>query len=638
MKKISLVQVNFQQGPTECNSYYLPYSIGCIWAYCQSLEFIQNNYVLNQIVWKRDDICEVAERLKNDAVVAFSTYVWNRQYNLRLSKLVKTLNPKIKIIFGGPELEINNADIFKKYPWIDIIVKNEGELTFAETLKNLDNLITVPGIIINQHNLAVDTGTALRIQDLSVLPSPYLTGFFDQLVAVHPEIEWAASLETNRGCPYQCTFCDWGSLTYNKIQQFSLEKVYAELTWIATNRCGFIFLTDANFGIFVERDNLIIDHLIKLQNRFGFPKSLNTSWAKNQHKEVFEITEKLINQSPGASNYGIQLSLQTMDDNTLDIIKRKNLKINNIREIVSMARSKNVPIGTELILGLPGETLESWKNSMWKVLELELDGATEIYYNQLLENSPQNLVQKDIYNIKTLPVYDYLSSAMDNDGPLAESIPVVYETSTMTYSDWVNASLFNWFIFTFHVGGLSNIIAKFYNRYYNLSYQEFYEWLMLDLAHEPWYQRWKNEILNTVTEWIHKGKLHNLTVSGIKIHGWTINYITRIKIAQSPEMLDLWYKFLSAWLEKKSTESGIRNDVLTLQQHQLVFLNKRFHYPCQLSLTWNIWEYITTSVQLSNTGSVLTLSFPENSKMSDLEFLERIYFSRKRQFGKTWIS
>jgi hypothetical protein len=96
-KNISLVQVNFQQGPTECNSYYLPYSIGCIWAYCQSLDFIKKNYELNQIIWKREDIVDTAERLKNDSVVGFSTYVWNRRYNLELSKLVKTLNPKTKI-------------------------------------------------------------------------------------------------------------------------------------------------------------------------------------------------------------------------------------------------------------------------------------------------------------------------------------------------------------------------------------------------------------------------------------------------------------------------------------------------------------------------------------------------------------
>ena len=70
----------------------------------------------------------------------------------------------------------------------------------------------------------------------------------------HPEVRWNVTLETNRGCPYACTFCDWGSLTYNKVKKFCLNRVYDELEWVGKNGCDFISLADANFGMFPERD------------------------------------------------------------------------------------------------------------------------------------------------------------------------------------------------------------------------------------------------------------------------------------------------------------------------------------------------------------------------------------------------
>ena len=67
--------------------------------------------------------------------------------------------------------------------------------------------------------------------DLDVLPSPHLTGVFDHIVKNNSNYKFHMTLETNRGCPYQCTFCDWGSLTYNKIKKFDIDRVFAEIEW-----------------------------------------------------------------------------------------------------------------------------------------------------------------------------------------------------------------------------------------------------------------------------------------------------------------------------------------------------------------------------------------------------------------------
>ena len=253
-KTISFVQVNFSQGPRELNAYFLPYSAGVVLAYA-----LQRNtdWKLNEFVWRRDPLDATAQRLCQNDLVGFSVYVWNREYSYQLARRIKQLNPACQIVMGGPEPAISDPEVFVKHPYIDVLVKLEGELTFEQILANHGrSLESVPGLVVNSNGRAIDTGDTERISELDELPSPYLTGMFDQLLRDYPDVVWNGTLETNRGCPYQCTFCDWGSLTYNKVKKFGLERVFAELEWMGQH-CGFVTITDANFGMFVERDNEI---------------------------------------------------------------------------------------------------------------------------------------------------------------------------------------------------------------------------------------------------------------------------------------------------------------------------------------------------------------------------------------------
>ena len=125
----------------------------------------------------------------------------------------------------------------------------------------------VPGLSFRDGDRVVHTGERDRITDLDVVPSPFLAGLFD----VHAEARVAmAILETNRGCPYGCTFCDWGSATQSRIRKFDLDRVYAELEWCATHKVHQVFLADANFGIF-ERDVDIAAKVAELKHRARLP-------------------------------------------------------------------------------------------------------------------------------------------------------------------------------------------------------------------------------------------------------------------------------------------------------------------------------------------------------------------------------
>ena len=318
--KISLIQPNFQQGPKELNSYYLPYSVGVVWSYAAKFEEITDQFELDVLIWKREDLDETVDRLISSDIVGFSTYIWNRNYNYALAKRIKEKNPDCLIILGGPEPPITKSNMFEQLPFVDLVVKQEGEITFKRILDHYKtkDFEKISGLVINKNLEAIDTGMPERISELAELPSPYNTGVFDKLVKENPEVEWNATLETNRGCPFQCTFCDWGSLTYSKVKKFGLEKINEELEWIGKNKCGFVSIADANFGMFVERDNLISDKIIEVKGKYGFPYTFGVNWAKNQKNEVVDLVKKISKAKLFAP--GLTVSVQSMDEGVLENI------------------------------------------------------------------------------------------------------------------------------------------------------------------------------------------------------------------------------------------------------------------------------------------------------------------------------
>jgi putative methyltransferase len=638
-KTVSFVQVNFQLGPKEFNSFHLPYSVGCIWAYAISQTDIVQHYQLNKFVWRRENIDVVAEQLSKDSVVGFSTYIWNLQYNLHLAKKIKELNPECCIIFGGPEPAITDALIFEKHPYIDVIIKHEGEVVFTEILRNLQNIDSVPGVIWNNNKKAVDTGVSERITELSQLPSPYITGIFDRLIEKNPDVKWAATLETNRGCPYACTFCDWGSLTLSKVKKFLEEKVFQELEWMSKNKIDFVHIADANFGIFPNRDRAIVEKFIELQKQYLAPTGIVASFAKNQNKEVIDIVELLVKETlhPAA---GLRISLQSLNDNTLDAIKRKNLKINNISEILEIGRQRNIPIGTELILGLPKETLTSWEDNFWKLLELGIHEDIDVYYCQMIENAELNLVQKEIYDIKTAKIYDYFSPlAFENVGSAAESIEVVRSTADMCFDDIIKASIVSWNIFTWHVGGYSNLVTMFLHKHQGIPFKQLYQELFALAEQQPWYQQLRQQQVEILTDWFDQGRCTlDSGIPNVKLYGNTIIFHTRMLLSCNSELANKWYQLLEEFLSKYNLEPKLLDNLLDLQKNQVVTLANRTSYPLTRNYQYNIWDYINCiQTQLQPISTTVSFEFPE-PETSDTEFIERIFWSRKRRFGKTWIS
>src|SRR5579862_6882388 len=189
-------------------------------------------------------------------VLGFSLYPWNAAYALTVAAAAREAYPDSLIVAGGPSVprRPERARRFlDEHPAVDVLVFSEGELSFREIVRArvrdgaFAELGHIPGLAIRRARDHLVTAPPERVLDFRETGSPFLDGTFDEVYARHRDKFTMVLCETNRGCPFSCTFCDW-SLT-KKIVELPLERVHAELDWVAARGFRHVMLADANFGI-----------------------------------------------------------------------------------------------------------------------------------------------------------------------------------------------------------------------------------------------------------------------------------------------------------------------------------------------------------------------------------------------------
>ena len=472
MKRLYLSQINNSFG----GQAFLPYSVGMLWSYAQSQPDIAAAYELGGLLFLREPIEQAMARIVDPDVLAISCYLWNWNYNMALARSVRQQYPQCVIILGGPEVPSSgfaSGDMMMA----DYLVHDEGEVTFAELLRVIldgSDPGTVQGISYLREGTAYKTAARPRLADLSVIPSPYTSGVFDQLIADHPNMSWHASQETHRGCPYSCTFCDWGSAVYTKIRQFDQPRLVHELTWFGNRKIDLLYNCDANYGIYA-RDIDLTAEMVRTKQQLGYPQKFRASYAKRSDDKVFTIS-KMLNDA-GMSK-GVTLSMQSMDPHTLAVIKRKNIAIEDFRPLVDRYREHSIPTYTELIIGLPGETLSSYNAGIEALLQGGQHDNLVIYTCMVLRNSemadPTHMAEQGIIK-QRVPLMDNHSSTRPDEIP--EYNDIVIATQSMPHSDWRQAYMISWIVQSLHCLGLTQYLAMDYWRV-NGSYIEFYQKLL----------------------------------------------------------------------------------------------------------------------------------------------------------------
>ena len=438
---------------------YLPYAIGLLQAYVKKHLTGSKHFEFLQPVFKRIPVGEAVDRLEPAGIAGFSLYVWNEQISLEIIRRLKKRNSKIHIICGGPQVP-DQAELFlRQNPEIDIAVHGEGERTFLELLKNFPSkeINQIPGTSrIDDSGKFFNNPKADRIKDLSIIPSPYLSGEFDSLMQSMPNEEWLILWETNRGCPFPCTFCDWGSAVADRIFRFDMNRIYEELDWFSKNKIEFIFNCDANFGI-LPRDVEIAQRTANNKKQFGYPKVLSTQNTKNATERNY-LTQKIL--ADGGLNKGVTLSMQSLFEPALRNIKRQNISLKAYEELQRRFNLDNIATYSDFILGLPGETYESFVDGVASLIKNGQHNRIQFNNLSVLPNAEmgdpeyQKQYGMELVNSKILNIHGS-RECPEND--IEEIQKLVIATSSMPRDMWCKTRAFSWMTAFLHFDKLLQI-------------------------------------------------------------------------------------------------------------------------------------------------------------------------------------
>ena len=468
MIKVSSSQFNY----TYNNETRFPYSIGTLVAYFRTKLEIAENFNFEKTFVFRDKLDEYIKKCHDSDILLCSCYAWNWEITKILAQEVKKLNPNCLIIFGGAPVPDFSKDFFKQHPYADIIVHGEGEIVLEEILTeflNNKDYSKIKGLETKDFRNPPQE----RINNLDDLPSAYLTNTVWELVDKIDGIRWIAGWETNRGCPYACTFCDWGSATFTKVRKWEESKIFKEIEWFAENQIPYIDCCDANFGIFQERDFRIAKKLKDVALKTHYPERVRPAWAKNSSEKIIPIAKQL---QEGGILGAVTLAVQSLDTNTLNIIKRANIKFDAFSELTETFRNNKIPTYTELIMGLPGETLDTFKDGLENIAQTKID-TVFIYNCTILPNAPMNVPEyREKYKIQSVlsPIM-LVHSSIHNRGSHQEYEEIVTATNTCSLDELKETYLYSWCYLTLQSLGILEHVTNFYNNSFNLGYIKFFE-------------------------------------------------------------------------------------------------------------------------------------------------------------------
>jgi radical SAM superfamily enzyme YgiQ (UPF0313 family) len=435
----------------------IPLGIGMIASYCRK----QLGELISIHLFKfLDTLIEALKREPDPLIVGFANYVWNQNLNMEVAKRIKKRIPDSVIVFGGPNFpsEDNRQTKFlKTAPWIDFYLLHEGEVAFADLIRLVlehDGDAEVVKRHAPLNSVFLQNGKLAKGEpgpriDISEVPSPYLSGiltdFFGQLKPL---------VQMTRGCPFSCTYCTEGLDNWNKISRQMPQTIEKELEYIA-DRCNpaeDLFIADSNFGMYPQD----LEHckiIARIQDKYTWPGYIHVATGKNKKERVLSAS-KLIR---GALR--LSASVQSTDSVVLRNVKRHNISLQKILSLGKAAGETGANTYSELILALPGDSLEAHLQSLKDVLDADLNTIRPFTLMLLL--GTEVAAEKSMEEFQMLPKFRVIPRCfgkylwIDNDVILtAEIEKVCVGNSTLSFEDYTECRRFHLTIEIFYNDGI----------------------------------------------------------------------------------------------------------------------------------------------------------------------------------------
>ena len=294
----------------------------------------------------------------------------------------------------------------------------------------------------------------IRIKKLDEIPSPYTSGLLDEFF----DGKLTPMIQTNRGCPFHCTFCTDGKDEVNQVNMFGLDRIRSELNYISKHvpeNTPSLHISDLNFGMY-PRDQEICEELANMQEKANYPKFIKCTTGKNQREKIIQAIRKL------SDSLRITMSVQSLDEQVLTNIRRSNISVDQMLELYPAIKKSGLQTTSEVILGLPGETYQNHIETLRGLVHARMDEIV-VHTCMLLDGSemktPEEMKKWDLKTKFRVIQRDF--AKLNNGKNIVEIEEVVVGSNTLTFEEYVELRLLAFIIFVTNKGIVFEPIIKF---------------------------------------------------------------------------------------------------------------------------------------------------------------------------------
>jgi len=428
---------------------------------------------------------EVYEEIKDADIIMFSSYVWNYQICDGIAKIAKQHN-KINLL-GGPHIGVNEKEFLESRTFYDFICQTTkpGEVFMEDFIncwfekESIDkNDISWELNSVKKTNYNIDCEYSIYEDHLN-----YLKEIVNY--AKDNELEPFVVLETTRGCPYKCVFCEWGGGIGTKIYKKSIDIVKRDIDFMIEAGFRDAYLTDANFGIFEERDLEIFEYAwnkgfnltdistVKTKN-LDRRKRLIDAWfnvvGTDHRKNSYHKDSKNMWEETRRISVVPTVSIQSISEEAMKVAERIDLNFKDKIELSKYINERCVEMGypipsLELILAMPGSTINDFYDEMEIIWNFKAWGSYRHDYMFLPDSHLSKKEYMNKHKIKTIEVFSDIveENGVDNWNSLYQNKKNYFKTILSCYSFTEDEMKEMWFMNTAGNHLLKEIYPQFQN-------------------------------------------------------------------------------------------------------------------------------------------------------------------------------
>ena len=444
-----------------------PLNVGLIASYCNE----KFGDKIEITLFKYIDELDKAVSENPPDILGLSNYCWNHKVGAELFRMLKKINPSAVTVWGGPNFPLDmpsQHEFMKEYHQVDSYIPVEGEVGFAnivervlecESKEIVQNKISekpIDGVISRDVNGNLQySNPAARIKQLDEIPSPYISGMMDKFF----DGKLIPMLQTNRGCPFSCSFCTDGRADVNKVNFFGIERLKRELDYIESNipeSTHNLYISDLNFGMY-EHDLEISRYIRELQTKSHWPKRIIASTGKNRKERVIEAIKIL------GGSLLLSMSVQSLDENVLTNVKRDNISTETMMSLAPVISQSNLSTFSEVIVGLPGESYQSHLNTVKSLVNAKIDFVKTFSLMLLMGSELATPRERKKWDFKTKFRVLALDFAKLSTGKkVIETEEIVVGSNTLTFDDYMSIRINSFIVWLNSKGNAFRPLIKFF--------------------------------------------------------------------------------------------------------------------------------------------------------------------------------